>query len=585
MAARYIDNNDGTFTLIGDNGQKQSFLDPDGSYRKELDSISTASGEIAGASGDATSRGFAPMGNAPAGLAGNPAMQAPPAPVGRGYIPPAASYVPAAPVAPEPPMPNAQELPPMGEGMPELPTATGPAPAPPMRITMPGSPAKTQTTLSITAPQTTSTSGSSVEERDPNGTIAAAQSGAVDAQRSANEALEAGKSKALENSGRLIENETLRAYTENAAQTTIANQKEVAMNQALADRKAARAVPIDPSLAFAGDDGAAAMAATIGMAISNVGLAWMGQAAQPINIIDHLVDRSVAIQTAQKQQNVESASESVEMNRAQAAEARANARVSLAQQLDSQRAYVQNENETGMLDSLAKDNEAKLKQSEVEYAQAVADHVVKNNSTTHTSGGATQSTVTKGGEPDTVIEIPAGSDQEQAADAVNAARFDVEAKPDERKSLEKLAENVAYTNDREKTIAELERLEKASGAVSDVVGVWQSGKGALASMLPGVAKENLRSPDQNRAADLLAKLEGLNRQSWKTEPNNVKTQEKLATLGLPKNDSDLSTFFAKQKEAVLQMRNEDYKGYDNKVVGKFRTQNRKTRPATGVEEF
>lgn len=371
MAARYIDNNDGSFTLIGDKGQKQSFMDPDGSFRRELDNISTSTGEIAGASGDATATpddgaqppaapiaqdGFAPMGSAPPGLASNPALN-----------------------------PNA---PPGG-------TAPAPAPIAPAPIAVP--PLDQKSTFTSKGPQNSSTYGESIEHKDPSGTIAAAGKKVLASETQANDALAAGKQAALENSGKLITNEMLRAATENAAQTKIANEKEVAMNAALADRKAKRDIPIDPSMAFAGDDGAAAMAATIGMAISNVGLAWMGQSAQPIHMIDNLIDRSVAIQQAQKQQSIEGATESVEMNRAQAAEARANARVALIQQLEAQRAHVDNENSMKMLDYMKADATTKLSRDEMEIAQATADHVVANKSRTSTSAENTTTVTTKPG--------------------------------------------------------------------------------------------------------------------------------------------------------------------------------------------
>jgi hypothetical protein len=227
-----------------------------------------------------------------------------------------------------------------------------------------------------------------------------------------------------------------------------------------------------------------------------------------------------------------------------------------------------------------KDNEAKLAAAELEYAQAIADEVTTSKSTTIDSGGT--STTTKSGTPDTTITLPASSSEEEAADAVNAARFDAGASEGDKKQLARLAENVTYTNERQRVIDELEQLEK-NGTVSDVVGIWQSGGGKLAEWT-GTQKYAL-SPEQNRAKDLLAKLESLNRFSWKTEPNSVKTQERMSQLGLPTNDRDLPTFFARQKEAVKAMRDADYLGYHDKVVGKFRTGHRKVDSSGEVESF
>lgn len=376
MAARYVDNNDGTFTLIGDNGAKASFMDPDGSYRNELDKMSTGTGEIAGASGDATASptapapagGFAPMGAPPPGLASNPALNPAAPPMVPGGAPPA-------PVAA--PM-----------------SAAGPATLPPQVTTTISAP---QTSMTQTTGTSNYSSGEQTTKKDPTGKIAAAQDRAIDAGHAANDALVEGKKNALVNSGHLIMNETLRAETEHATQTRIANQKEVAMADALADRKAKRAIPIDPGQAFADDAGGFALAATIGAAIANVGLAWMGQSAQPINVIDNLVNRSVAIQREQKQHGIDEASENVELTRAQSAEARANARVALQQQLDAQRRYTENDSQLQMLDSLYKDNEAKLARDEAEYAQAVSDNVAMTHQSGGTSGG-TSTTTTSGGE-------------------------------------------------------------------------------------------------------------------------------------------------------------------------------------------
>jgi hypothetical protein len=577
MATRYVNNNDGTFTLIRDDGHKQSFIDPDGSFRSELDKMSTGSGEIAGAKGDATASP-APQLNP---LAGN--SLAIPAPSVSPVQPPQAGLKVIGTndvISPEAKRQlDAQQHSVNAEtaaiasgsnanaGMPQ------PEPAPTTtQLRIPGSPGEVSTTT--TSPQTSV----SRTMKDPDGTIAAAQGEALGAQREANAALTEGKRKALENSGRLIMNETLRAETEHRVQEKILNEKETAYADALAARKTARDTPIDPAAAFADDGGAAAIAATIGAAIANVGLAWMGQSAQPINIIDNLVNRSISLQREQRQLNIDEASENVEMNKVQIAEAKANARAALAQQLNSQRAYVQNENELVALDALALDNEAKLKAAEAEYASAIADNVVVQE----TTGGS--SVTTKNGTPDTYVEIPLGSDEEQAGDAVNAARFDSGASAGEQTKATELKDSVVALSQRERILAELEELENKHGAVSDVIGVWKGGRGVAAAVLPGVDEANLQDPNQRRAKDLLDQLEIRNAQDSQRESNSVKRQEMQARNMIPQNDRDLPTFFARGREWVNERKNDQWIGYDPKVVGKVRHELRQ-RSGGKVEEF
>lgn len=555
MATTFEDNGDGSFTLVRDDGYRQAFMDPDGSLRAELSNMS-------GAGTAAPARGYIPETNA--------------------FDPRVKPVAAAAPIEP----PAGAGFSPMSESPGALasnpainPEAAAAATAPAMAtITIPGTPGSSKTT--VQGPSSSVAKNDSRTDKDPDGTIAAAGEKQIAAQREANTAAVEAKRKAIDRNAQLIEQGRAHYQGQIDQATHLANIHEKARDEALAQRKTARQTPIDPSLALADGAGALALGAVIGSAIENVGLAWMGQSAKPINIIDNLVNRSLTIQRDQKQNNVDEASESVEFNRAELASAKANARVAVSQLLENQMARAENDNQRSALDALMKDNEAKLAAAELEYATAVADEVTTSRTETHDTGGS--STTTESGTPETTIQLPAGSSEEQAADAVNAARFDATASEGDKKQLAALSENVTYTNERQQVIDELERLEK-NGTVSDVVGLWQAGGGKL-SEWAGTQKYAL-TPEQNRAKDLLAKLEGLNRFSWKTEPNSVKTQERMANLGLPTNDRDLPTFFARQKEAVKSMRNADYLGYDDKVVGKFRTGMRKVDPTGEVESF
>ena len=286
MAVRYIDNADGSFTLIREDPDgtvaRSTFLDPDGSYRAELDRMA-ASGDIGAPPGrgpgfvpetNAPYRppspelqipdgGFAPMGETPPGLAGSPVVD------------------------------------PSAVTEPQQPAGT--------LLRLPGSPGQSSTTT--TAPQSSTTRSESRSVKDPDGTIAERQGEAIDAQRTANEEMGAGKREALDNTAELLSQEQVRAEAELRAQNQIASQQEAAVSAALADRKAKRAIPIDPSLAFGDDAGAYAVMAEIGKALANVGAAWMGGAQQPINVIDRLIERSIAIQREQKQQGIDEATQ------------------------------------------------------------------------------------------------------------------------------------------------------------------------------------------------------------------------------------------------------------------------------------
>lgn len=580
MAARYVNNNDGTFTLVRDDGHKQSFIDPDGSFRAELDKMSTGTGEIAGAKGDASSK---PMSS----LAGN--SLAMPAPAPTPSLAPALNAQVFSPDAIIPPAAAQQlqdqqrsvdhETQVMGGGNNANAGVPSPAGAEPMRILVPGSPGESSTT--VTTPSGGGSTSKSVTQVDPTGELAAKAAEASEQQGIANAALTEGKRAALENSGTLIMNETLKQNIQEKEQTRIAGIREQAYADALAARKKARETPIDPGQAFGDDGGAAAFAATIGGAIRNIGLAWMGQSAQPINIIDNLVNRSVMLQKEQRQQNIDEASETAETHRAFAAEAKANAYAAAQQQVQLLRQKTDNENAIAMLDPLLADLEAKRAQADAETAQALADKTVIEEQRSWSSGG--QSVTTKNGTPDTVIELPPGSDEENAADAVNAAHFDQSASAGEQTKAQELKDSVVAISQRERILEELERLEKGSGAVSDVIGVWKGGRGVLGA-LPGVSEANFQNPDQRRAKDLLDSLEIANAQESKRESNSVKRQEMQARNMLPQNDRDLPTFFARGKEWVNERKRDQWIGYDPKVVGKVRSELRSG--ASGkVEEF
>lgn len=559
MATSWKDNGDGTIQLIRDDGYQTTLIDPDGSFRKELDANSS----------NVTHSGNAVVGGQVAGgvstdSSGNPVVQQPEQPVPGGFAPMAA------------PPANLAQNPVVNSQVAAEQQALAEAGGPGLRITVPPSPGASVTTT--TGPSSSSTR--QVTDKDPTGELAKKQAGVIDARQEAIDADAESRRKNIEIQA------AADAYARGEYQgrydqaTHLANTREVALNEALAQRKRARETPIDPSKAFADGAGALAFGAIIGSAIANVGLAWMGQSAQPINVIDNLVERSLRIQREQKAAAIDEASEGVEMSRAEMASAKADARAAADQLLRQKFAEAQTDQERNNISAIQKDNEAKLKQAEYEYAEAIADTVT--TSTTHQS--AQSSTQTKPGDSGYTIDLPAGSTEEDAQDAINAKRFDAEATDGDKGKLEKLSENAKAISDRARVIKELRQLEQEGGYVSDVTGIWQGGKGAAGAIIPGVSKENLQNPKQQRAAQLLTQLEGLNRMSWKTEPNSKETQERLASLGLPKNDSDIPTFFDRQESEIRDATNSLYTGYDDKVVGKFRTQNRKTK-AGSAEKF
>lgn len=85
----------------------------------------------------------------------------------------------------------------------------------------------------------------------------------------------------------------------------------------------------------------------------------------------------------------------------------------------------------------------------------------------------------------------------------------------------------------DRAINALEQAEK-SGDLAAVVG-WQSKLGAngIQELFGGLP------PGQQKALTALQELEMLNRADWKSEPNGQAVQERLSTIGIPKNDREI----------------------------------------------
>lgn len=153
-----------------------------------------------------------------------------------------------------------------------------------------------------------------------------------------------------------------------AAQQKYATEFQAAVDE----RKLARQKPIDPGQAFADDRGAYAMMSVLGMSLANVGRAWMGQAMQPVQVIDQLIDRSIKLQMAQKEQNVAAAGESADLARENMLAMRSNAHEAAAQALDARLSFAKSQDEVALIKSMAADQRAKADQLDIDRAKALA---------------------------------------------------------------------------------------------------------------------------------------------------------------------------------------------------------------------
>jgi hypothetical protein len=392
MASKWIDNgNDGTFTLIRDDGERQVFMDPDGSFRRELDSMSNAKGVISDQSGDASGM-----------------------PVQKRVAAESAALVPQPQMLPDARVAGAGgAIEPLGGG--DVEEAGDSA----------SSGGGVKTTMRQSGGSSSERSvGTSTVDADKTGAIAQAGTEQIAAQRRANQADVANRSQVLRDRYAAgVEQGAQLKGQQDAQELLLARQAQI-RDEVLQERSAARKRQIDPARGLGDGAGAMALAATIGSAIANVGRAWMGQSAQPITIIDDIINRSIKLQLADRDLAIEDAD--MRYRGAASEHERIRARVldTVTQQLDLQKRQVTTKEEWNALGALAAKYESDLAQLNTQIAEKVA---IKETASESRSSGSSSSSGTD-------VQIT----PEQSG--LDAGVFN----PEWRKAVEKLAPGVDW---------------------------------------------------------------------------------------------------------------------------------------------
>lgn len=360
MASKWIDNgNDGTFTLIRDDGERQVFMDPDGSFRRELDSMSDAKGTIKDQRGDATGM-----------------------PIKQQVASESAALVPQPVSLPDARVAGAGgAIEPLGGGVDSAEDSESSAGG--VKTTM-GSSSRASSER---------TSGTSAVDPDKTGAIAKAGEDQIAAQRRANTADVANRSRILRDryAAGVAQGAELKGQQD--AQQLLLSKQAAIRDEILTERSEARKRPIDPSKGLGDGAGAMALAATIGSAIANVGRAWMGQAAQPITIIDDIVNRSIKLQLANRDLAIEDAD--MRYRGAVSEHDRIRARVldTVTQQIQLQKRQVKTQEEWQSLGALAAKYEADLAQLNTQIAEKIAIKETENESRSSGSSSGTDQSV------------------------------------------------------------------------------------------------------------------------------------------------------------------------------------------------
>lgn len=284
--------------------------------------------------------------------------------------------------------------------------------------------------------------------------------------------------------------ETTTAIRHHAYDTAVANQAKIQgqLDAAESEKKTRDALvsdelrriqernaqPIDPKAAFKQDGmGAYALLASIGTAISNIGDRLNGQRGEDVlKPINDIIDRSVKTQLAEKQAAFETGRLTLAAYQSQAQETTSHLYALAGQQMLAQAKVADTEEEKMGIQSLAASLQAKRDASAATAAQAVADHKT-----------SVWKQSTKPGTPATTMIVPPGGND----DAINqrmiedaGARSYPGLKPEQR---QKQIDEFHKQYDKTRTIgAEADSFEKELKALP---GNDLPGSGVIAGHLPG----------------------------------------------------------------------------------------------------
>jgi hypothetical protein len=157
--------------------------------------------------------------------------------------------------------------------------------------------------------------------------------------------------------------------------------------------------PIDPAQAFAGEKRWYAFMAGFGDVLRNVGaaLAGKGPVVDPGKVLDDLVERSVQLQMAQKEQNLKAGRMNIDQFNAERAYIRGRLGATISQLAETEAAKAQTEQVYKGLGAIKAKGDALVANSGAEYAKATARQETIAESHGSTTGGTTERQVKPAG--------------------------------------------------------------------------------------------------------------------------------------------------------------------------------------------
>lgn len=468
---KYTRNDDGTLTQETDGGYKALIIDPDGSFEREMSGAPTGVGDY---------------------------LKANPAP---------------APSVSAPSAPTASQLQAFNQ-----PSVVGPTSNP---VIVPDKPV---TAPAVAPLQQSSYPRATLVDSPPAGGGMATASKTDSSTSVTTEGLDAKDRAKVEEAGakasateREVADQT-RAATEQVTQQREQNAKQDYMSgfikqvgaleaqdkykseyqQALDERKAARATKLDPAKAFGNERNSWAIVAGLegALAALDEGISRLQKRGSPppSTLISDMVERSIKMQEDDRAQRIAGAGEAADLSREQMLEARSNAHEAAAQVLEARKLLASNSEQAAFLDAEAAKQRLAADLKDEERAKAIATRRSVQSATRTSTESA-----------------PTGPAKKTPGQMNNEANL---------RQLYRIRDT-------------LRRAEK-TGALNGVVG-WQDKLGAnsVQEFFGGLP------PEQKEAATALQELEVGNLMRLVREPNNKNTQDMVQRLGQPKNDRDI----------------------------------------------
>lgn len=378
MGVKYKRNDDGTLTQESDGGYKALVIDPDGSFEREMqppnpEAYAAIAPDIPRPSGGKISD-VSPT---------DAAALAQPSSVG-----------PTASIVERPDQPSAAP-----QVAPLAPQAAAPAP---QMVTLPGAPGQTKT-------ESNTSSGGSTSGLDAPSKAAVEAAGAKSrtSEEAAIAAEGAAKTQVSADREARAKQDYMSGYTKQVGSLEAEDRYKRAYQEALDERKAARATKLDPSQAFGSEKASWGFIAGLEGALSalDIGIARLQKrgAPPPSDLIEKMVENSLKLQTDARSQRIAGAGESADAAHEGLLAAQSNTHEAAAQVLESRKMMASSSDEAAFLDAeIAKQRSAADLKDE-ERAKTLATKSTSQwaktqQTTTAAGGGGGQMLVVPGSE-------------------------------------------------------------------------------------------------------------------------------------------------------------------------------------------